>query len=384
MRLLLVAFSLCCLLCVVVNAQQEITNTWRVGAGSRTVLPEVDGRTDYVKPVPPTDATSAGTFVRRFDVGNIAVGNGAPECHWVRDDLRVRAVAIGPDQDGITVVLVSGELYMFFLNDLQAYYEGVRTAVGESVYASLRFFVHAQHNHQGPDTSGISAVPVNHRYYAYMVGQMVAATVDALSSQRDAQLVYGGEPFYYGLGDHRDPRMQDATVRVMRAMPTSGVNLHVPIATLVQWGMHPEVTLGFRPTFEASDCLRLPIPRPNCTAKGRFFTHDFPGWFSQELAALQGGGEVLYFNGAIGVQVGNHGPVWEVNEAHPLGNGRQVPADADIVPANFRRAYLIGSGLANFTTGIATDRGPIPFGRLHFKQQDVWVRVTNFSFRFGR
>ena len=40
--------------------------------------------------------------------------------------------------------------------------------------------------------------------------------------------------------------------------------------------------------------------------------------------------QAMYFNGAIGCQVGNHGPVWEVDEAHPLGNGGTVPDGADI------------------------------------------------------
>jgi hypothetical protein len=54
-----------------------------------------------------------GTFVPQFDDGPIAVGNGASSAHWVRDVLKVRAVAIGPDPAGKTIVMVTAEVYMF-------------------------------------------------------------------------------------------------------------------------------------------------------------------------------------------------------------------------------------------------------------------------------
>jgi len=60
----------------------------------------------------------------------------------------------------------------------------VRQRVGDNVFNNLLFFVHGQHNHEGPDTSGISAVPVNHDYYDYMVEQMVDATVEALTESK--------------------------------------------------------------------------------------------------------------------------------------------------------------------------------------------------------
>jgi len=47
------------------------------------------------------------------------------------------------------VLFVSVEVYLLFAPDLEVYYELVRQAVGEEVFASLRFFVHGQHNHEG-------------------------------------------------------------------------------------------------------------------------------------------------------------------------------------------------------------------------------------------
>lgn len=52
--------------------------------------------------------------MQEFDVGEIGVGNGDGSCHWVRDVLNARAVAIGPDPNGKIVILVSVEVYMLF------------------------------------------------------------------------------------------------------------------------------------------------------------------------------------------------------------------------------------------------------------------------------
>jgi hypothetical protein len=114
----------------------------------------------------------------------------------------------------------------------------VKEAVGGAAYADLLFFVHAQHNHAGPDTSGISARPVNHEYYKYMLEQMRDATVDAINSAEEAYLFYGQDQFYFGLGDIRDPLMQDSTVRILRAY-RNPERTGAPIVSLVNWGMHP-------------------------------------------------------------------------------------------------------------------------------------------------
>ena len=87
----------------------------------------------------------------------------------------------------------------------------------------------------------------------------------------------------------------------------------------------------------------LPIPQQNCSGTDRVFTHDYPGHLSKQLQLFQGGGgEVLYFNGAIGNQIGNWGEVWEPTPDTPVGNGAVIPPNAVIVPDNFRNAYLIG------------------------------------------
>ena len=66
------------------------------------------------------------------------------------------------------------------------------------------------------------------------------------------------------------------------------------------------------------------------------------------------GGEVLYFNGALGVLIGPGGAhVWEVTDDYPLGNQLVAPAGAqapgggtDYTVRNFRRTAIIGEQLA--------------------------------------
>lgn len=210
------------------------------------------------------------------------------------------------------------------------------------------------------------------------------ATVDALNSMEEAYLFFGQDQFYYGLGDIRDPLMQDSTLRILRAY-RNAERTGVPIATIVNWGMHPEVTLGYSPDFPSSDCLKLRPPIPNCSADGRYFTHDYPGHFSNVMTDLQGGGVSLYFNGAIGCQIGIHAPVWEVTSQYPLGNGSVVPEGATIVPKNFRQAYLIGRSLAQYAHEIAlvNMNDPIVYGEFDYHEVTMMARVTNFVFRVG-
>ena len=52
---------------------------WRVGASSATILPPVNGRTDYWTPVSDENADSPGTCVAQWDFGRISVGNGDTE-----------------------------------------------------------------------------------------------------------------------------------------------------------------------------------------------------------------------------------------------------------------------------------------------------------------
>ena len=169
---------------------------------------------------------------------------------------------------------------MLFEPDIAEYEQMVRDRVGEPTASRLRFFTHGQHNHEGPDTSGLGG-PVNREYINYMFGVMATTTVEAINSLQPAQLTYGQRIHSFGVGDGRDPRVWDKNVRLMRAHPLNNPT-GVPIFTLALWSMHPECTLGFRPTVPDADCLALGR-EPGCSAGGEFFTGDFPGNFARVL-----------------------------------------------------------------------------------------------------
>src|SRR4029079_2231800 len=100
-----------------------------------------------------------------------------------------------------------------------------------------------------------------------------------------------------GMNDGTDPQILDPRLNVLQAVDTRG-NV---VATAVQWNNHPEGTLGWEPPARASarDCVQLRLTRSSCRAEGRYFTSDYPGVLRQDLQARYGG-EVLYFNGALG------------------------------------------------------------------------------------
>ena len=54
-----------------------------------------------------------------------------------------------------TLVIVSANIYMLFKNDLNAYYDLIKGAVGSSEFEKIEFLVAATHLHEGPDTAGL-------------------------------------------------------------------------------------------------------------------------------------------------------------------------------------------------------------------------------------
>ena len=105
--------------------------------------------------------------------------------------------------------------------------------------------------------------------------------MEAIYRRVPADITFGVAPHAFGVGDGRDPRVWDRNVRIIRVHPLNQPSA-VPIATLVLWSMHPEVTLGFSPTVPEADCVALGRA-PGCSARGEYFTGDFPGVFAREL-----------------------------------------------------------------------------------------------------
>ena len=354
----------------------------KVGAASRSVLPTIDGSHDYLAAVDPdpTDPLSPGLFVPEWDQGRVAVGNGDSDSHWVHDDMEVTAVAFQPQRSKQITVVVAANLYMIFGADAEVIRERVADLVGPKVAGQLELAISTDHNHHGPDT----AFDINHQWYDLMIDQAAAAIVEAIDELRPALLDVAETDHYFGLRDSRDPQVIDPTLGVLRATATNGET----IATMLFWGNHPEVTLGWNPPADniADECAQINL-QP-CTIEDRYFTADFPGWATR-IVEDELGGEAAYFNGAVGDLITPLGAnVWEVGEDAPLGLGLVPPPGAQ--PAigastfqerNFRRAYLIGRELATAALGALEDAAPIATPSVDYDVAPFYTRMSNIGFR---
>jgi hypothetical protein len=359
--------------------------TLLVGAASHTVLPLVNGSYAYLKAGFPArkDAFDPGIPVPKWDAGRIAVGNGESDSYWVHDDIRATAMAIDDPRSTDIVVIVATDLYMVFRNDAEQIRAKAAALLPAGQARKLKIVVSATHNHHGPDT----AFDVNHTWYAQMVDQVAATVAAAVKNRRPARMQVAAGEHWFGMNDGTDPQIFDPRLNVLQAIDTQGK----VIATAVQWNNHPEGTLGWEPPLDeiADDCVQLGLTGSNCNAEGRYFTSDFPGIVRDDLHARYGG-EVLFLNGALGVLIGPGGAqVWEVDQAHPLGNQMIAPAGAvgpagtsDYKVKNFRRTEMIGEQLALAAMRLLdNDAEKLTAPRVSYQVQPFYTYLSNFGFR---
>jgi hypothetical protein len=330
-------------------------------------------------------ASLPGTPVPQWDWGRIAVGNGAAFSHWVRDDIRAHVVCLEDVDDKILVVLSAG-VYMLLEPDLEIYYHKVREAVGPEIAPKLFFIAHAQHNHHGPDTSGLGG-PINRKYFEFMLDMFTEATMEALDKMEPARIDMGQTVHRFGLEDKRDPLVFDYNLQAARVTALNDES-GPPIATIVSFAMHPEVTLNINnpPDLSDSECAAAGLD-PGCDIKGAYLTGDFPGELDRQLKMHHGGGETIFLNGAIGLLMQPWGPVWEITEEHPIGDGVQIPEGASNIPRNFLRQLNIGREMAKAVLSI-TESGPsdllsLPDVPMEFKESREYSRLSNWLFRAG-
>lgn len=361
------------------------------GAASRSILPTVDNARQFVASAPgwPADPSTVdpgdpGVYVAAFDQGRVAVGNGADDAAWVHDDLRVSALALqaGDDQ----VILVSADVYMVFGADAAEMTARAREKL-PLAWRGAEVLIAATHNHHGPDT----AFSVNDAWYELFAVEVGDAIAEAVTRLGPAEVFVADGEHRFGVNDARDPVVLDTRLNVLRISRPDGD----PVATVVQWASHPETTLGWAPT--AASRLQLTCTErgwvdDECSAEGRYFTADYPGVLRERLQSSIGG-EVLYFNGAIGNQIGpGLARVWKVDDTHPIGDGWTPPPGA-LPPApctdqfdpllcrSFAKTEAIGTQLAIAVQGLIADAAPLSVDRLAVRSEPFFTRLTNIGFR---
>lgn len=361
--------------------------TVRVGAASRSVLPLVEGSRAYLANLPPeSDPYDLGVYVPEWDDGVIAVGNGAEQSAWVRDDIRAHAMAIEDLTTGRITALLSLDLYMMFRTDSFAMKAKVAELLGPELGARTTVLFGATHNHHGPET----AFGVNHEWYDEMTDQAARTIVTAVRRREAAELRVAAGEHWFGASDGRDPRIYDPSLNVLQAR---ALDDRAVLATVVQWNNHPESTLGWEPPAPPelpAICAEQGWEGEDCSAEGRYFTADFPGPLRSTIRERVGG-EVVYFNGAIGLLVGPGGAaVWEVDRDHPLGNQFTPPPGAvgpggtpEVTDENFRRAVIIGEqlGLAVLRL-LRTEAERLVDPETSYVTHTYITRLSNIGFRY--
>ena len=356
------------------------------GSASASVLPTVNGTTDYLLEAPGwsdtvVNPTDIGVYVPMFDQGSVDVGNGSGDASWVHDDVQAAAIAL--DNNGERAIVVTVDVYMIFSVDGDEIARRAKEQLPED-WQEVPVLINATHNHHGPDT----AFSINDDWYSHMADVVAAVVVAAVADLQPATATAISGEHRFGMNDGRDPIVFDPRLNVLDLKNAENGSA---IATVVQWSSHPEVTLGWDPPEVpnlAAICVEKGWDADSCSADGRYFTADYPGVLRENLQAA-GFGDILYLNGPLGNQIGPGGSdIWDVTQTHPIGNGWNAPANAqpvagceDLRCRNFARTEAIGAQLSQAVMDLVASADVITVEKVSLTAQSFYTNLTNIGFR---
>lgn len=247
----------------------------------------------------------------------------------VHDPLHARLLVLR--EGATTVALVSFDLLGFYINDTR----DLRARAGYDAPGRY-LFVHATHQHSGPDTLGLwgpfPGVSGVHAAYHERLKAAVAAELKALEGRMAPVTATGGNGRLDPRGlcrDSRDPQVIAPELSVLRLKDRKGR----AVATVVNWSCHPEV-----------------LGRANF-----LITADYPGPLCAEVEAKTGGA-CLFLNGMIG--------------------GLMTP---DVTGETYEETERVGRAVATAALALKTSAaGARP---LSFRSERVLVPVENSRYR---
>lgn len=356
------------------------------GAASNSILPTVASDRTYLLDAPgwtDIDPNDIGVFVPTWDQGQVDVGNGNGDASWVHDDLRATALSLRRGDS--LVIMAAVDVYMIFAADAAEIEKRARALLPVDLNDMAKIVISATHNHHGPDT----AFSVNDDWYDTMADQVADAIYNAATSMEPARLEVVSGEHRFGQSDGRDPVIVDPRLNIMRVAFDGDSDEDRTIATVVQWASHPETTLGWDPPGDYGEqCAIKGWAADDCSADGRYLTADYPGIVREQVGAALGG-EVLYFNGAVGSQIGpGDADVWQVDAEHPMGDGVTAPSGAqpvsgatDLRSQNMARTAAIGNELATHVLALVADAQPTDVLEIEWRQQPFYTALTNIGFR---
>jgi len=302
--------------------------TLEVGVAKRDITPNManydtwmdadnNGRFEPEKGDTYTDQNHNGTF----DLVWMAGFSNNRAAKGVHDPLWARAIAFR--NNGVTVVMIS-------IDSIGIFHEKfirVRKMIDPSLHIDHVMFS-SMHNHEAPDTMGIWSYSILHPRFDAQYMELVEkacqeAAEEAVRNLQPAdtmlaQITAGPEGF---VDDSREPIVYDNVIRCARFVKARTDDT---IATIVEWGCHPE-TLG---------------------GANSLLTSDFCGYWRDavekgvsEPNGVKGlGGTCIYFQGMVG------GLMTQLHTTVPHRNGVDKFNEA-----SFEKAQALGENLAILT-----------------------------------
>ncbi len=300
-------------------------------------------------------------------------GNNRPAV-GVHDDLWARAVVLG--RGDVKVALVYLDVVGFFNNDVEAVRQKVKEKRPEA-YADLDLIqVGSTHVHEAPDTLGQwglvppGGVPglgvpspyrsgVNSLWKSYLIDRTADAIIQAWESAvpataRAASARTGAEGL---VRDSRDPKIIDDTMSVLLLDDAQSGD---PIATLVNWGNHPETL---------SDINNL-------------ITSDFAHYLREGVEkGLPAEGSAPAVPGRGGICVYLQGPVGGL--LTPLGSIGAHTRDGTLRDgkSDYEKARAVGERLAEKALALASEASPLEDTTLSFGWEEMLLPMKNIFFQ---
>lgn len=336
--------------------------TLEVGAAKVTITPVINGLTEHVT----VDVDMDGEFDPHEDEFNDANGNGKFDGEWiagfghgraatgVHDDQWARAIALRSGDT--TVVVVALDVVGYFWDEI----EKIRGAVkGEDIdYIAIG----STHTHEARDTIGIWGVSegesgLDQEYMAHVRIRTAEAIRSAVMALEPSKITYaslktrdlpGGMLNYQS--DARDPYIIDDELRIMKFTAKRD---NRTIATLLNWGSHPEYT-GDENTLLSSDY-------PHFLREGVEAGVEGPD--GNTKAGI--GGVAVFFAGALGSQIGP-------GHAHP-----HTWADVPVQRNSFDSSGTVGGHLAYHVLEAIDGGTTDDSAAIGFAAQPFFVDVQN-------
>lgn len=304
----------------------------------------------------PDDGEADGEFQAIWLAG---FGNSRP-ANSVNDDLWARAVVLESGETSVAIVAL--DVVGFFYDDVLK----VRARAAELGADVDLVMVQSSHQHEGPDTLGqwgqrIGKTGVVPEYQAFLIEQAAQAVAEAAASTQPATLhagvvdtaaPFGSKGTRNTVRDSRAPVIIEENLYTARLAAGDGST----IATLINWGNHPEV-LSSRNTAITSDFSHYL----------REGVEDGVTW--SDGSGTDGvGGVAVYVNGMVGGLM------------TPLGITVDTP-DGSFGDASFEKAAALGHLVAELALQADAGATQVDDATVSVRAATLFLPVENFAFQ---